>query len=99
MRALVVTRVDGTAGRILVLWLIGIASMGRIAAAQARQTPPGPAFEVASVKPNRLGLDVLARSDRRLGPNLRPATTECAALRAAAASSGDRDPCGLRTFV
>ena len=174
-----------------ILWLIGIASMGRLAAGQASQTP-GPAFEVASVKPNRSGPGsvqraglqpgdrvtmtnvtlrtliqiaypgmseivggpswvgsgpagdrfdvnakaeapasreelqlmlrtlladrfklathpesrdepvfalVFARSDRRLGRNLRPAATDCAALRAAAASSGDRDPCGLRTFV
>jgi uncharacterized protein (TIGR03435 family) len=176
----------------IILWLIGIASMGRIAAGQASQIQPGPAFEVASVKPNRSGPDsvqraglqpgdrvtmtnvtlrtliqiaypglseivggpswvgsgptgdrfdvnakaeapasreqlqlmlrtlladrfklaihtesrdepvfalVFARSDRRLGRNLRPAATDCVALRAAAASSGDRDPCGLRTFV
>ena len=173
-----------------VLWLIGIASTGRIAAGQASQTPPGPVFEVASVKPNSSGPDsaqraglqpgervtmtnvtlrtliqiaypglseivggpswvgsgpagdrfdvnakaeapasreqlqlmlrtlladrfklavhveprdepifalVFARSDRRLGRNLRPATTDCATLRAAAA--GSAEPCGIRTFA
>jgi uncharacterized protein (TIGR03435 family) len=193
MRALMVTRGDDAAGRALILWMIGIASMGvRIAAEQAVQAPPGPSFEVASVKPNKSGPGavqragvqpgdrvtmtnvtlrtliqvaypgvseivggpgwvgsgpagdrfdvnakaegpasreqlqlmlrtlladrfklavhtesrdepvfalVFARSDRRLGPNLRPAATDCAALRAAAASSGAPDPCGLRTFT
>jgi uncharacterized protein (TIGR03435 family) len=42
---------------------------------------------------------VFARSDRRLGPTLRPAATDCAAIRAGAAQSGDRDPCGIRTFA
>jgi uncharacterized protein (TIGR03435 family) len=42
---------------------------------------------------------VFARSDHRLGPNLRPAATDCAAIRAGAAHSGDPDPCGIRTFA
>ena len=37
---------------------------------------------------------VLARQDGRLGPNLRRATTDCAALREHAKQSGDRFPCG-----
>jgi len=174
----------------VILWLLGIASMGRIAAGQASQAPPPPAFEVASVKANKSGPDsaqraglqpgervtmtnvtlrtliqiaypgmseivggpgwvgsgpagdrfdvnakadapasreqlqsmlrtlladrfklaihtesrdepvfalVFARSDHRLGRNLRPAATDCAALRAAAA--GSAEPCGIRTFA
>jgi len=41
---------------------------------------------------------VFARSDRRLGPTLRPAATDCATIRAGA-QSDDRDPCGIRTFA
>jgi uncharacterized protein (TIGR03435 family) len=39
---------------------------------------------------------VVARSDGRLGPNLKPATRDCAALRA---DSPTGDPCGMQTFV
>jgi uncharacterized protein (TIGR03435 family) len=39
---------------------------------------------------------VVARADGRLGPNLRPATRDCAALRT---DSPTGDPCGMQTFA
>jgi uncharacterized protein (TIGR03435 family) len=50
---------------------------------------------------------VLARADGKLGPQLKPATTDCAAMMAAARgrgapppppAPGDRMPCGMRMF-
>jgi uncharacterized protein (TIGR03435 family) len=41
---------------------------------------------------------VLARADGRLGPNLRPATLDCASLRADPPAR-DPDPCGMLTFA
>ena len=42
---------------------------------------------------------VLARRDDQLGPNLRRAATDCETIRAQAAQSGERDPCGFLTFA
>jgi uncharacterized protein (TIGR03435 family) len=42
---------------------------------------------------------VFARGDHRLGPNLRPATVDCATIRARGTEPGAPDGCGTRTFV